>query len=72
MTCASCEHYVDRAHPDATAKPKPSPIIVGRGICRRYPPRLMNDDEPLSWFPPVDRDQSCGEYARRGGGVPLC
>ena len=54
--CLFCRHFVhdgDDQQPDI-------------GFCRRYPPQLVMDDgEPMSAFPLVSEDESCGEFCRR-------
>ena len=51
--CAGCEYY--------TAEPR-----ADTGICRRYPPIAVTDDEGFGFTqPPVDADEWCGEFFRR-------
>lgn len=57
-TCATCKHYsMDKD--DFT-----------QGMCRRFPPTcqfIMSRDGPVTMaqFPPVEKDQSCGEHTPR-------
>lgn len=75
MTCASCEHFTDRALSDAMQAPearKPAGAPKGGvGICRRNPPLLFPAENNVTFrsrFPDVHREHECGEYSSR---VPL-
>lgn len=68
MSCGTCTHFLGRGAPDATAEPKTAPARLG--ICRRYPPKVLNPTwsevggvTVSSVFPEVHRDQKCGEFA---------
>ncbi len=60
-TCGSCKHF------------KSDPRNLQMGHCRRFPPVAMPLPNPrggiMSWgdFAPVNREQSCGEYAVKVG-----
>jgi hypothetical protein len=53
QSCATCRCFV--------AEPKDE-----LGLCKRYPPVVVViEDDPVSTFPAVERDEICGEYAIR-------
>ena len=60
MRCDTCTFF------DEARAPRPAGT-ASPGTCRRYPPRLVGEDED-SWivaFPPVDAELWCGEWQRR-------
>lgn len=63
-TCELCKHY------------KPEPNQKGQGACLRYPPVVAGFQQaedmmgrrvniPISSFPPVAADRTCGEFSRK-------
>jgi hypothetical protein len=65
MTCAQCIHFLARGHPLAKSKPTEQRFECDIGICRRRAPRVIWDSDEndiLSVFPAVHRDQRCGEF----------
>jgi len=51
--CGTCRHYYDAAI----------------RVCRRNPPAVFRTPSgvPLSFWPPVTKDDACGEWAQRNG-----
>lgn len=64
ISCQSCQFFMQQFELDEKKEPKPTK----QGICRRYPPMLLNVPnsksigEYQSCFPAVKVDMYCGEY----------
>jgi hypothetical protein len=75
MNCAACNHYLARGLTLSKASPQDKRTEVATGICRRHPPTALydpDDQDILSVFPTVHRDQRCGEYEPKGGWQSPC
>jgi hypothetical protein len=75
MTCAVCNHYLHQGVSLAKTSSTERRSELSIGICRRHPPRTIydpDDQDILSVFPAVHRDQRCGEFEPRGGWQSPC
>jgi hypothetical protein len=60
-SCYRCKHFFKRYElPDDKAE------ACQPGMCRRYPPRVMNaSGKFVSWWPWVEPFWKCGEYDQK-------
>jgi hypothetical protein len=77
MKCCSCNHFLARGLTLAKESPTEKRRDPGSniGVCRHSPPRAIydpDDQDVLSVFPAVHRDQSCGKYEPVGGWRSPC
>lgn len=64
--CSTCKHFLARGINGSSRSPDEMTRLDGVGLCRRYPPRWLDDDEldggGLFAFPAIHQDHRCGEY----------
>lgn len=63
-SCYSCKHFFKKYE-----LPDKNEDVCLAGMCRRYPPRVMNTKGKfVSWWPWVEPFWKCGEYGPREDG----